>query len=113
MSGPDGGGGPRRAERPRERTAASKRDTRNPRDSELLWDCVPVTLRLLGQARELPRQHREVFGDRTLRAQRRRTLNRSSSTFHLAGAKHVSTIARPPATRSSGPSPRCSTAAGI
>lgn len=43
-----------------------------PRDSELLWDCARVLLRLLGQARKLLGSHQVVFGNRTRRAKRRR-----------------------------------------
>jgi IS5 family transposase len=43
-----------------------------PRDSELLWDCVRVILRLLGVARKRLGPAQVVFGNRTRRAKRRR-----------------------------------------
>ncbi len=43
-----------------------------PRDSELLWDCVRVLNRLLGRARDLLGPTKVVFGNRTRRAKRRR-----------------------------------------
>jgi IS5 family transposase len=43
-----------------------------PRDSELLWDCVRVILRLLGVARKVLGPARVEFGNRTRRAKRRR-----------------------------------------
>jgi IS5 family transposase len=43
-----------------------------PRDSELLWDCVRVLNRLLGQARQRLGRERVALGDRTRRAKRRR-----------------------------------------
>jgi IS5 family transposase len=43
-----------------------------PRDSELLWDCVRVITRLLGQARHLLGPKRVELGNRTRRAKRRR-----------------------------------------
>jgi IS5 family transposase len=43
-----------------------------PSDSELLWDCVRVLTRLLGQARDLLGAAQVEFGDRTRRAKRRR-----------------------------------------
>lgn len=43
-----------------------------PMDSELLWDCVRVLLRLLGRARALLGPSKVVFGNRTRRAKRRR-----------------------------------------
>jgi IS5 family transposase len=43
-----------------------------PMDSELLWDCVRVLLRLLGQARDLLGPTEVAFGNRTRRAKRRR-----------------------------------------
>jgi transposase, IS5 family len=44
----------------------------NPSDSDLLWDCVRVILRLLGVARKRLGPERVVFGNRTRRAKRRR-----------------------------------------
>jgi IS5 family transposase len=43
-----------------------------PRDSELLWDCVRVLTRLLGRARKLLGPTQVAFGNRTRRAKRRR-----------------------------------------
>ena len=43
-----------------------------PSDSELLWDCVRVILRLLVSARKMLGPERVVFGNRTRRAKRRR-----------------------------------------
>jgi IS5 family transposase len=43
-----------------------------PTDSELLWDCVRVLLRLLGRARDILGPTQVAFGDRTRRAKRRR-----------------------------------------
>lgn len=43
-----------------------------PSDSELLWDCVRVLTRLLGQAREVLGAAQVQFSDRTRRAKRRR-----------------------------------------
>ena len=43
-----------------------------PSDSELLWDCVRVLTRLLGQARDVLGAAQVRFGDRTRRAKRRR-----------------------------------------
>jgi IS5 family transposase len=43
-----------------------------PMDSELLWDCVRVLTRLLGQARDLLGPTKVTFGNRTRRAKRRR-----------------------------------------
>jgi IS5 family transposase len=43
-----------------------------PMDSELLWDCVRVLTRLLGQARDLLGSTQVAFGNRTRRAKRRR-----------------------------------------
>ena len=43
-----------------------------PTDSELLWDCVRVLTRLLGQARDLLGPTQVAFGNRTRRAKRRR-----------------------------------------
>jgi transposase, IS5 family len=43
-----------------------------PMDSELLWDCVRVLTRLLGQARDVLGATKVVFGNRTRRAKRRR-----------------------------------------
>lgn len=43
-----------------------------PSDSELLWDCVRVLTRLLGQARDVLGATRVQFSDRTRRAKRRR-----------------------------------------
>ena len=43
-----------------------------PMDSELLWDCVRVLIRLLGRARDVLGPTQVVFGDRTRRAKRRR-----------------------------------------
>lgn len=43
-----------------------------PSDSELLWDCVRVLSRLLGQARDVLGSARVKFADRTRRAKRRR-----------------------------------------
>jgi IS5 family transposase len=43
-----------------------------PMDSELLWDCVRVLTRLLGQARDVLGSAKVAFGDRTRRAKRRR-----------------------------------------
>jgi transposase, IS5 family len=43
-----------------------------PRDSELLWDCVRVLTRLLQQAREILSPDQVRFGNRTRRAKRRR-----------------------------------------
>jgi IS5 family transposase len=43
-----------------------------PSDSELLWDCVRVILRLLGVARKVLGPARVEFGNRTRRAKRRR-----------------------------------------
>jgi IS5 family transposase len=43
-----------------------------PKDSELLWDCVRVLSRLLGRARRLLGPTKVVFGNRTRRAKRRR-----------------------------------------
>jgi IS5 family transposase len=44
----------------------------DPKDSELLWDCVRVLTRLLGQARDLLGADKVKFGDRTRRAKKRR-----------------------------------------
>jgi len=44
----------------------------DPRDSELLWDCVRVLTRLLQQAREILGPDQVRFGNRTRRAKRRR-----------------------------------------
>lgn len=44
----------------------------DPKDSELLWDCVRVLTRLLRQARNLLGKDRVDFGDRTRRAKKRR-----------------------------------------
>jgi len=44
----------------------------DPRDSELLWDCVRVLTRLLQQAREILGPDQLRFGNRTRRAKRRR-----------------------------------------
>jgi transposase, IS5 family len=43
-----------------------------PSDSELLWDCVRVLTRLLGQARDVLGAAQVQFGNRTRRAKRRR-----------------------------------------
>jgi IS5 family transposase len=43
-----------------------------PSDSELLWDCVRVLTRLLGQARDVLGAAQVQFSDRTRRAKRRR-----------------------------------------
>jgi transposase, IS5 family len=43
-----------------------------PRDSELLWDCVRVLIRLLVRARDLVGPTKVAFGNRTRRAKRRR-----------------------------------------
>lgn len=43
-----------------------------PMDSELLWDCVRVLTRLLGQARDVLGSPKAAFGNRTRRAKRRR-----------------------------------------
>lgn len=43
-----------------------------PMDSELLWDCVRVLTRLLGQARDVLGPIQVAFGNRTRRAKRRR-----------------------------------------
>jgi transposase, IS5 family len=43
-----------------------------PMDSELLWDCVRVLIRLLARAREVLGPIKVTFGDRTRRARRRR-----------------------------------------
>lgn len=43
-----------------------------PMDSELLWDCVRVLLRLLGRARDALGPTEVAFGNRTRRAKRRR-----------------------------------------
>ena len=43
-----------------------------PMDSELLWDCVRVLLRLLGRARDLLGPTQVAFGNRSRRAKRRR-----------------------------------------
>jgi len=43
-----------------------------PMDSELLWDCVRVLLRLLGRARDILGPTKVVFNNRTRRAKRRR-----------------------------------------
>jgi IS5 family transposase len=43
-----------------------------PRDSELLWDCVRVVVRLMRVARKVLGVGRVAFGDRTRRAKRRR-----------------------------------------
>jgi IS5 family transposase len=43
-----------------------------PSDSDLLWDCVRVIVRLLGEARKLLGPERVAFGNRTRRAKRRR-----------------------------------------
>jgi IS5 family transposase len=43
-----------------------------PMDSELLWDCVRVLIRLLGRAREVFGPTKVAFGNRTRRAKRRR-----------------------------------------
>ena len=43
-----------------------------PMDSELLWDCVRVLIRLLGRARDVLGPTQVAFGDRTRRAKRRR-----------------------------------------
>jgi len=43
-----------------------------PMDSELLWDCVRVLTRLLGQARDVLGSTQATFGNRTRRAKRRR-----------------------------------------
>jgi IS5 family transposase len=44
----------------------------DPKDSELLWDCVRVLSRLLGRARDLLGTDKVEFGNRTRRAKRRR-----------------------------------------
>ncbi len=44
----------------------------DPKDSELLWDCVRVLSRLLGRARDLLGPDKVEFGNRTRRAKRRR-----------------------------------------
>lgn len=44
----------------------------DPKDSELLWDCVRVLTRLLGQARDLLGADKIEYGNRTRRAKRRR-----------------------------------------
>jgi transposase, IS5 family len=44
----------------------------DPRDSELLWDCVRVLQGLLGRARDLLGSKEVVFGNRMRRAKRRR-----------------------------------------
>lgn len=43
----------------------------DPKDSELLWDCVRVLSRLLGRARDLLGTDKVEFGNRTRRAKRR------------------------------------------
>jgi IS5 family transposase len=49
-----------------------KSNIHEPMDSELLWDCVRVLTRLLGQARDLLGPTQVAFGNRTRRAKRRR-----------------------------------------
>lgn len=49
-----------------------KSNIHEPSDSELLWDCVRVLTRLLGQARDVLGSEQVEFGNRTRRAKRRR-----------------------------------------
>jgi IS5 family transposase len=49
-----------------------KSNIHEPSDSELLWDCVRVILRLLSGARRILGPERVEFGNRTRRAKRRR-----------------------------------------
>jgi transposase, IS5 family len=53
-----------------------------PMDSELLWDCVRVLLRVLGRARDVLGPTQVAFGNRTRRAKRRRKeiLNAKNAT---------------------------------